>query len=100
MDIKRLLDKIKRRSWKAESRSISINHEVLKFSKVFKNNLVTLLISAFGMVAALSWNDAIKNAIDVLIPGKTFVYKFYAAITITLFSLIVIYFISKLKSSE
>ena len=98
--LERFLDKIKRKDWKALRRSLIINYEISKFSKVFKDNLVTLLISAFGLVAALSWNDAIKTAIDVLIPERTVAYKFYTAIIITLFSVIVTYFISKFKSRE
>jgi len=64
------------------------------------DKMSVLITTAFGLVAALSWNDAIKTAIDVLIPERTVAYKFYTAIIITLFSVIVTYFISKFKSRE
>ena len=76
-----------------------INGEVSNFTKIFRNNFTTLLISALGLVAALSWNEAIKEAVITLIPGeKTVVYKFYIAITITIISVTFTYFLSKLKT--
>jgi len=78
-----------------------INGEVSKFTKTFRNNFTTLLISALGLVAALSWNEAIKETVITLIPGeKTLVYKYYIAITITMISVTFTYFLSKLKSEK
>ena len=78
-----------------------INGEVSNFTKTFRNNFTTLLISALGLVAALSWNEAIKEAVITLIPGeKTVVYKFYIAITITIISVTFTYFLSKLKTQQ
>jgi len=78
-----------------------INGEVSNFTKNFRNNFTTLLITASSLVAALSWNDAIKETIITLIPGeKTAIYKLYIAIIITLFSVTNIYFLSKLKTDK
>ena len=75
-----------------------MNHEVSKFTKVFRENFATLIISALGLVAALSWNDAIKSAIDKLFPSNSnIIYKFYIAIVITIVSVIITFFISKIK---
>jgi hypothetical protein len=84
--------------WKQQKRSLIINHEVSKFTKAFRENFATLIISALGLVAALSWNDAIKSTIDTLFPTTgNLIYKFYVAIVVTLISVIITYFISKLK---
>ena len=92
---------IKSKGWRAKRRSMIINGEVSKFTKTFRNNFTTLLISALGLVAALSWNEAIKETVITLIPGeKTLVYKYYIAITITMISVTFTYFLSKLKSEK
>jgi hypothetical protein len=84
--------------WKNHKRRMIINHEVSKFTKAFRENFATLIISALGLVAALSWNDAIKSAIDTLFPSVgNVIYKFYVAITVTIISVVITYFISKLK---
>ena len=78
-----------------------INGEVSNFTKNFRNNFTTLLISALGMVAALSWNDAIKQAVINLLPGeKTIIYNFYIAITITIISVTFTYILSRLKTEN
>ena len=92
---------LKNKSWRSKSRSMIINGEVLKFTKTFRNNFTTLLISALGLVAALSWNEAIKEAVITLLPGeKTLVYKFYVAITITIISVTLTYFLSKFRTER
>jgi len=87
--------------WRKKSRSMIINGEVSNFTRTFRNNFTTLLISALGLVAALSWNEAIKEAVITLIPGeKTVIYKFYIAITITIISVTSTYFLSQFKTKE
>jgi hypothetical protein len=85
--------------WKSKSRNMILNGEVSKFTKTFKNNFTTLLVSALGLVAALSWNDAIKEAVITLFPGEnSVIYRFYIAITITIISITTTYFLSKIKT--
>jgi hypothetical protein len=92
---------LKDKDWKAKSRNMILNGEVSKFTKTFRNNFTTLLVSALGLVAALSWNDAIKEAIIALFPGKnSVVYRFYIAITITIVSITTTYFLSKIKTEQ
>lgn len=84
--------------WRRQRRSMIINHEVSKLTEAFRENFATLIISALGLVAALSWNDAIKSAISTLFPAESdLIYKFYVAIIVTVISVIITYFISKLK---
>jgi hypothetical protein len=84
--------------WRQQKRSLIINHEVSKFTKAFRENFATLIISALGLVAALSWNDAIKTTIDTLFQSTgNLIYKFYVAIIVTVISVVITYFISKIK---
>ena len=87
--------------WRLQKRNIILNNEVSKFTKAFRENFVTLIISALGLVAALSWNDAIKTTIDTLFPAeKNFVYKFYVASIVTIVSVVITYFLSKMKPKQ
>ena len=98
MPIRKLFDK---KDWKLHRRSLMINHEVSQFTKTFRDNFTTLFISALGLVAALTWNDAIKEAINTLLPDqKTLVYKFYVAVVVTVISITATYFLSKLKTEK
>jgi len=85
-------------TWRQQKRNLVINNEVSKFTKAFKENFATLIISALGLVAALSWNDAIKTMIDTLFPATgNLIYKFYVAILVTVISVVITYFITKIK---
>jgi hypothetical protein len=72
-----------------------------EFELKFKSSIATLIISAFGFVAALSWNDAIKSAIDTLLPHeKTVLYKFVSAVAITAFVVAATFLISRLLKEK
>ena len=91
----------KQKDWRAKSRSMILNGEVSNFTKTFKNNFTTLLISALGLLAALTWQEAIKEAVIKLLPGEnTVVYKFYIALTVTIISVTATYFLSKFKTGN
>ena len=99
--LKRMVSDIARHNWKNQSRQLSIGHELNEFRRVFKDNFVTLIVSAFGVVAALSWNEAIKEAILGFLPTKgPLVAKLHSALAITIISIIVTYFLSKLKTEK
>jgi len=53
---------------------------------------MTSIVSALALVVGLFWNEAIKAAIEQLIPaGEGLSYKFIAAIIVTIIVVIVIY---------
>ena len=88
-------------NWKSQSRGLTIGREIKEFKRVFKENFVTLIVSAFGVVAALSWNEAIKEAIFVFFPAKgNLIVKSYTAVAITIISIFVTYLLSKLKTQK
>lgn len=99
--LKRVVSNISGSEWKNQSRGLTIGKELREFRKVFKDNFITLIVSAFGVVAALSWNEAIKEAILGLFPSKgLLVSKLYTAIAVTLISIMVTYLLSKLKTQS
>lgn len=88
-------------NWRRQKRKLVINSEISKFTKIFKENFITLIISALGLVSALSWNDAIKSAINTLFPAASdLIYKFYVAVIVTIISIVITYFISRLNQRK
>lgn len=61
-----------------------------------KSVIVSLIISAFGFVAALFWRDAIKALIEEVVPqGQGITAQFTAAIIVTIIAVVAIYIVSK-----
>jgi hypothetical protein len=64
--------------------------------------LLTLVTSGFGVVAALAWNDAIqtfvKEFIEPRVPGSGIFYKFIYALLITILIVFITYQLSKIAS--
>jgi len=96
MPIKRLIRHLKKNDWRVHSRNLTIN--VSKFTKSFKDDFVTLIISALGLVVALSWNNFWVAWINSLPLENTVPYKFLIALGITVLAVIFTYFLSRLKS--
>lgn len=90
----------KKKDWRYHRRTMIINHEVANFSRTFRHNFVVLIISAMGLVAALSWNDAITTFINTIVVEKTALIKFIAAVLITIVSITLTYFLSKFKNQD
>ena len=62
----------------------------------FVTTFSALITAAFGLVAALAWNQAIKAAIDeVLGPGSNLVGLFIYAILVTILAVIMILIIAR-----
>jgi len=64
--------------------------------------LLALVTSGFGVVAALAWNDAIqtfvKEFVEPRIPGSGLISKFLYALLITTFIVLITYQLSKMAS--
>lgn len=69
----------------------------MEFGKEFKKQLKTLLVAAFGFVAALSWNDAIKSLVASYIPApqSQWPYLIANAVAVTVFAVVVMVLIAK-----
>ncbi|MBI2596569.1 hypothetical protein HYW41_00195 [Candidatus Daviesbacteria bacterium] len=64
--------------------------------------MVTLSTSAFGLAAALAWNEtiqqAVKDFIEPSLPGSGILSRFIYAILVTLLGVLVTYQLSRLAS--
>ncbi|HEY7350125.1 MAG TPA: DUF5654 family protein [Ktedonobacterales bacterium] len=67
--------------------------------RVLLATMTTLATSAFGLVAALAWNEAIKALIEEYVPnaGSQVVGTLIYAVIVTLIAVIVIYYLGKLN---
>ena len=72
------------------------------FHKELIQQLVTLSTSAFGLVAALAWNETIqefvKQFIEPSIPGSGLISKLIYALLVTLLAVLITYQLSRLAS--
>jgi hypothetical protein len=76
--------------------------EKKSFKKELLEQMLTLSTAAFGLVAALAWNEAIKTFVDQFIqpyfPDTAIYYKFFYAIIVTLLAVIITYQLSQIRS--
>ena len=99
--LKHHIDKANRKDWRYHRRTIDFSNHVNEFQKEFKKNVATLFISALGLVGALFWQRAIDTWITAEFPGdpNSWVWRFYAAIFMTLIAVIGTIFISKFSKN-
>jgi len=86
-----------------ENFSEKIKKESGEISKKIKNQFFSYIAAAFGLVAGLAWNDAIKAFIDYAFPlGKNTLWaKFgYAGLMTLVVVLISIYLARILKKED
>lgn len=61
-----------------------------RFEHRFKSKMSVLVISALGLIAALMWNEAVKEIIALYSPAEQkLIYQITAASVITVFAVIV-----------
>ncbi len=74
------------------------------FHKELIQQLATLTTSAFGLVAALAWNEAIqqfvKDYIEPQIPGSGLLSRVIYALLITILAVLITYQLSRLASKR
>jgi len=88
MEIKNQFEKIKK-----ESEEVKIEA---------KRRMIEYILAAFGLVAGLAWNEAIKSLIEYIFPlsRNTLLLKFVYAILITLVLVFISSYLVKLLKSE
>jgi len=86
--------------WRQESRRIILHHEVVKFTKAFRDSFVTLIVSSLGLLVALSWNNFWTAWVTSLMIENTVNYKFFIAFSMTILAVILTYILSRLKNSQ
>lgn len=72
------------------------------FHKELLQQLITLSTSAFGLAAALAWNDtiqqAVKEFIEPKIPGSGILSRFIYAAIVTILAVFITFELSRLAS--
>ena len=85
-----------------KKRSTTTKEELLNIQIELFHQLVTLSTSAFGLVAALAWNEAIqtfvKTYIEKYFPHGAIWSKFLYAILITALAVFITYNLSKIAA--
>lgn len=80
-----------------------LGNETRRLRKEVRERALTYLLAAFGLVAGLAWNEAIKALIEQIFPlGKdTLLAKFIYAVGVTVVVVLVtIYLVRFLKKEE
>jgi len=62
-----------------------------------RTTFTILIVSIFGFVTALSWNDAIRTMLDALPKENILIYKFLSATITTIIAILAIFLIKKNK---
>jgi len=89
MEIKNQFEKIKKESEEIKTEA--------------KQKIIGYIVAAFGLVAGLAWNEAVKSLIEYIFPlsRNTLLLKFIYAILITLVLVFIsIYLVKLLKAEE
>jgi uncharacterized membrane protein (DUF106 family) len=80
-----------------------IKEEQKAIRTAVKERVSTAMMGAFGLVAALAWNDAIKALIEYFYPanqGAGLGPKFLYAIIVTIIVAIAVYLLTKFFTDE
>jgi uncharacterized membrane protein YccC len=86
-----------------QSRFSRLREEEKAIRRAVKERVSTAMTGAFGLVAALAWNDAVKSLIDYFYPaaqGNNIWPKFLYAIIVTIVVSLAVYALTKLFANK
>jgi ABC-type Na+ efflux pump permease subunit len=84
----------------------NISDKIIKEARAAKNQvkdkIVSLIAAAFGLVAALAWNDAVKSLIDYLFPVSNggLIAKFIYALGVTILAVLLVYYLERIFAKK
>ena len=79
----------------------NLKKEIKKIRSDFFKTVSTLVVSAFGFVAALAWNNAIVELINkYLAPGKSLWSWFIYAILVTILAVLITVYLGRLAEKH
>ena len=83
----------------------SISNEIKEFRRHLSRKTLDLLAAGFGLVAALAWNEAIKETVNVYIKplfgdSSGVISLYIYAVFVTLLTVFIVYNISKIKKKK
>jgi len=68
------------------------------FKRHVVRTLVTMISTAFGLVAALAWNETVKDLVNRFIqPGSTTISLLIYAISVTILAVIITYWLGTIE---
>jgi len=100
MIIKKIKKLFSNADWKQQRTQMTLKHEMTKFTKAFRDNFITLMISSLGLLVALSWNNFWNTWVSSLTVENSVSYKFYIAFSMTILAVILTYIFSRLKNNQ
>lgn len=76
--------------------------ESSEFTKSVREKVLSYIVAAFGLVAGLAWNEAIKALIEEIFPlgTNTLVAKFTYAVLITVVVVVISVYLVRLLKKE
>jgi hypothetical protein len=79
-----------------------IKEEQAQLRQEIKERTIGYLVAAFGVVAGLAWNDAVKALISVIFPnpGKSVTAQFLYAIIVTIVIVIITVYLVRLTQKD
>ncbi len=85
-----------------DSKIKELKKEGKEIKKEVKQRVVGYIIAAFGLVAGLAWNDAIKSLIENLFPlgRNTLLVKFIYAILVTIIVVVISVYLIKFSEKK
>jgi len=83
----------------------SISHDAKRFQKELADRLLKLVTSGFGLVAALAWNELIKEIISQYVEpifggGSGLISLFIYAFAVTFLAVMITYQLSKIVKDQ
>jgi len=92
--------------YELKGRFKKLEDEKRKIEDAFKRRVEGYLMTAFGIVAGLAWNEAVKDLMEYLLPMDKdtilakFLYAFVMTFVLILISLYIIRFINRNDKKE
>jgi len=72
-----------------------------KFNREARNQVITMIVTSFGLIAGLAWNEAIKSVIEHFFPtGDGMFAKLIYAFLLTILVVFVTFTLTHLKQPE
>ena len=86
----------KAEKWKKSKNTMTISHHFTRYQREFRRQMTTFIVGAFSFVAALVWNDAIKETLKMIEFNSNFIfYKYITAVIVSVVCVLIIIFLSE-----
>lgn len=86
----------KSQKWEREKNKIVFSSHFTRYQREFQKHMASFIIGAFSFVAALVWNDAIKETVNLIEFNSNFIFfKYVTAAIVSVVCVIAIMFLSE-----